>query len=97
MRCRNSRKRTIRILAIQTLYQIIVCNILFFFLLQNFHLTLSLFHLTPSLFHLTLSLFFLTLSLFFPATAFFRLFGKPLLSLPFDFKAFFLFGSPDFT
>ena len=90
MRCRNSRKRTIRILAIQTLYQIIVCNILFFFLLQNFHLTLS-------LFHLTLSLFFLTLSLFFPATAFFRLFGKPLLSLPFDFKAFFLFGSPDFT
>ena len=83
MRCRNSRKRTIRILAIQTLYQIIVCNILFFFLLQNFHLTLS--------------LFFLTLSLFFPATAFFRLFGKPLLSLPFDFKAFFLFGSPDFT
>ena len=97
MRCRNSRKRTIRILAIQTLYQIIVCNILFFFLLQNFHLTLSLFHLTPSLFHLTLSLFFLTLSLFVPATAFFRLFGKPLLSLPFDFKAFFLFGSPDFT
>ena len=97
MRCRNCRKRTIRILAIQTLYQIIVCNILFFFLLQNFHLTLSLFHLTPSLFHLTLSLFFLTLSLFFPATAFFRLFGKPLLSLPFDFKAFFLFGSPDFT
>ena len=97
MRCRNSRKRTIRILAIQTLYQIIVCNILFFFLLQNFHLTLSLFHLTLSLFHLTLSLFFLTLSLFFPATAFFRLFGKPLLSLPFDFKAFFLFGSPDFT
>jgi len=97
VRCRNSRKRTIRILAIQTLYQIIVCNILFFFLLQNFHLTLSLFHLTPSLFHLTLSLFFLTLSLFFPATAFFRLFGKPLLSLPFDFKAFFLFGSPDFT
>ena len=97
MRCRNSHKRTIRILAIQTLYQIIVCNILFFFLLQNFHLTLSLFHLTPSLFHLTLSLFFLTLSLFFPATAFFRLFGKPLLSLPFDFKAFFLFGSPDFT
>ena len=85
MRCRNSRKRTIRILAIQTLYQIIVCNILFFFLLQNFHLTLSLFHLTPSLFHLTLSLFFLTLSLFFPATAFFRLFVKPLLSLPFDF------------
>ena len=97
MRCRNSRKRTIRILAIQTLYQIIVCNILFFFLLQYFHLSLSLFHLTPSLFHLTLSLFFLTLSLFFPATAFFRLFGKPLLSLPFDFKAFFLFGSPDFT